>query len=102
MRLDKFLKVSRLIKRRTVAKEICDAGRIAVNGRVAKAGTELKVGDVLTIRYGPRTVEVRIEQLVDNPRKEAAPTLYTVLSDTLNASSATDPGTPPAGVELDD
>lgn len=79
MRLDKFLKASRLVKRRTVAKELCDAGRMDVNGRVAKAGTEMHVGDELTIRYGQRVTVVRVLQLVDNPRKDAAADLYEVI-----------------------
>ncbi|MCF8566309.1 RNA-binding S4 domain-containing protein [Alicyclobacillus tolerans] len=79
MRLDKYLKVSRLIKRRTVAKEICDAGRISVNGRVAKAGSEVSIGDVLTIRYGQRTLEVRVVQLLENPTKDAAAGLYEII-----------------------
>ncbi|OFW82204.1 MAG: hypothetical protein A2201_13590 [Alicyclobacillus sp. RIFOXYA1_FULL_53_8] len=80
MRLDKFLKSSRLIKRRTVAKEICDAGRISLNGRVAKAGSEVSVGDVLLVRYGQRTLEVRVVELQENPRKENAAQLYEVLT----------------------
>lgn len=85
MRLDKYLKNSRLIKRRTVAKEICDAGRISLNGRVAKAGSEVALGDVLLIRYGQRTLEVRILKLDDNPRKENAAESYEILKgDTLD------------------
>jgi len=80
LRLDKFLKSSRLIKRRTVAKEICDAGRISLNGRVAKAGSEVSVGDVLLVRYGQRTLEVRVVQLQENPRKENAAQLYEILT----------------------
>lgn len=82
MRLDKFLKASRLIKRRTVAKEVADAGRISVNGRVAKAGTEVAIGDLITIRYSGRTVEVRVLLLTENPRKEAAEDMYELISDT--------------------
>ena len=59
MRLDKYLKVSRIIKRRTVANEACDAGRVTVNGKVAKAGLEVKVGDVIEIPFGNNTVKVR-------------------------------------------
>jgi ribosomal 50S subunit-recycling heat shock protein len=90
LRLDKFLKASRLVKRRTVAKEMCDAGRISVDGRTAKAGTELRVGDVLTIRYGNRIVEVRVLQLTENPRKDEAVRMYEVLSETP-VSSTGDP-----------
>ncbi|MBX5436604.1 MAG: RNA-binding S4 domain-containing protein [Alicyclobacillaceae bacterium] len=79
MRLDKFLKVSRLVKRRTVAKEMCDAGRVTLNGRIAKAASEVAVGDVVSIRYGSRLVEVRVDELSDNPRKESAASLYSVI-----------------------
>ncbi|MCL6548718.1 MAG: RNA-binding S4 domain-containing protein [Alicyclobacillus sp.] len=95
MRLDKFLKVSRLIKRRTVAKEICDAGRVSVNGRPAKASSELKAGDVVAIRYGRRLLEVRVEHLADHARKEAADALYTVLREDILAPAAE--GEEPAG-----
>ncbi|HHW99562.1 MAG TPA: RNA-binding S4 domain-containing protein [Firmicutes bacterium] len=81
MRLDKFLKVSRLIKRRTLAKEVCDQGRVQVNGRVAKAGSELQVGDILTLDFGQRVLKVRVERLQDSARKEEAELLYTVLDD---------------------
>lgn len=79
MRLDKFLKVSRLIKRRTVAKEVADQGRIMINDVKAKASSDVKVGDELTIRFGQKLVTVRIELLKDNPRKEEASELYTVI-----------------------
>ena len=82
MRLDKFLKASRLIKRRTVAKEICDANRVRINGRSAKAGSEVQMGDVLEVRYGHQTMEVRVLKLMENPRKEAAGELYEVISQT--------------------
>ena len=76
MRLDKFLKVSRLIKRRTVANEACDNGRIQVNGRVVKASYEVKVGDKLEISMGPRVVAVEVLQVTDNVRKDDAVTMY--------------------------
>ncbi|RIV21762.1 RNA-binding S4 domain-containing protein [Alicyclobacillaceae bacterium I2511] len=79
MRLDKFLKTSRLIKRRTVAKEVTDAGRVWVNGKVAKAATEVKVGDVLRLRYGNRITEVQVLLVTENPRKEAAAEMYEIL-----------------------
>jgi ribosomal 50S subunit-recycling heat shock protein len=79
LRLDKFLKASRLIKRRTVAKEVSDAGRIQINDRIAKAGSEVQIGDVLTIRYGQRTISTRVLQLMENPRKELAGEMYEVL-----------------------
>lgn len=81
MRLDKFLKVSRLIKRRTLAKEVCDQGRVQVNGRVAKASNDLKIGDVLTLNFGQRVLRVRVERLQDSVRKEEAELLFTVLDD---------------------
>ena len=76
MRLDKYLKVSRLIKRRTVANEACDNGRISVNGRVVKASYEVKVGDKIEISMGPRTVAVEVVMVADNVRKDDAVTMY--------------------------
>ena len=76
MRLDKYLKVSRLIKRRTVANEACDNGRIQVNGRVVKASYEVKVGDKIEITMGPRTVAVEVLQVVENVRKDDACGMY--------------------------
>ena len=76
MRLDKYLKVSRLIKRRTVANEACDNGRISVNGRVVKASYEVKVGDRIEIAMGTRTVAVEVIQVVDNVRKDDAGAMY--------------------------
>ena len=79
MRVDKFLKASRIIKRRTVAKEACEGGRVDVNGRPAKAGTNLKEGDILELRFGASTLRVRIKELKENPRKEEAESLYEVV-----------------------
>ena len=76
MRLDKYLKVSRLIKRRTIANEACDNGRISVNGKVVKASYEVKVGDKLEISMGPRTVAVEVVQVADNVRKDDAGMMY--------------------------
>ena len=76
MRLDKYLKVSRLIKRRTVANEACDNGRISVNGRVVKASYEVKVGDRIEIAMGPRTIAVEVVQVADNVRKDDAGAMY--------------------------
>ena len=76
MRLDKYLKVSRLIKRRTVANEACDNGRISVNGRVVKASYEVKVGDRIEIAMGQRTIAVEVVQVADNVRKDDAVTMY--------------------------
>ena len=76
MRLDKYLKVSRLIKRRTVANEACDNGRISVNGRVVKASYEVKVGDKIEITMGPRTVAVEVLQVVEVVKKDDASAMY--------------------------
>ena len=76
MRLDKFLKVSRLIKRRTVANEACDNGRVSVNGRVVKASYEVKVGDRLEITMGPRTIAVEVVQVAETVRKDDAAAMY--------------------------
>lgn len=76
MRLDKFLKVSRLIKRRTVANEACDASKVTVNGRPAKAGYDVKLGDVIEIAFGQRTVKVEVLSLAENPKKEEAAAMY--------------------------
>jgi len=79
MRIDKFLKISRIIKRRTVAKEACDAGRVSVNGRVAKAGTDVAAGDVIEIRFGEKTLKARVLTVRETVRKEDAESLYEVL-----------------------
>ena len=76
MRLDKYLKVSRLIKRRTIANEACDNGRISVNGRVVKASYEVKVGDKIEITRGPRTVAVEVLQVAETVRKDDACAMY--------------------------
>lgn len=79
MRLDKYLKNSRLIKRRTVAKEACDGGRVSVNGKVAKAGTDLEVGDEIFVSFGTGSVKVRVTSLIESPRKEDAQDMYEVI-----------------------
>ena len=76
MRLDKYMKVSRLIKRRTVANEACDNGRISVNGRVVKASYEVKVGDKIEIALGARTLAVEVLQVAETVRKDDAPAMY--------------------------
>ena len=76
MRLDEYLKVARLIKRRTVANEACDNGRISVNGRVVKASYEVKTGDRIEIALGSRTVAVEVVQVADNVRKDDAGAMY--------------------------
>lgn len=79
MRLDKYLKVSRLIKRRTVANEACDAGRVMINGKTAKAGTEVKAGDVIEIGFGTRNVKVEVLDVQETTRKEDAKELFRYL-----------------------
>ena len=79
MRLDKYLKVSRLIKRRTVANEACDAGRVMINGKAATASTSVKVGDVIEILFGTRTVKAEILDVSDNVRKDDAKEMYKLL-----------------------
>ncbi len=81
MRLDKYLKVSRLIKRRTVANEACDADRILVNGRQAKASYQVKTGDVIEIAFGQRTLKVEVTQVADNVSKSDAPAMYRELAE---------------------
>ncbi|AGX02111.1 MULTISPECIES: RNA-binding S4 domain-containing protein [Bacillaceae] len=81
MRLDKFLKVSRLIKRRTLAKEVADQGRILINGQQGKASSTVKVGDELTVRLGQRIVTAKIERLQETSRKEEAAEMYTILKE---------------------
>ena len=76
MRLDKYLKVSRLIKRRTVANEACDNERVTVNGRVARASYEVKVGDVIAIRFGERTLSVEVVSVQENAGKADAAAMY--------------------------
>lgn len=79
MRLDKFLKVSRLIKRRTVANEACDAGRVMVNGRPAKASVQVKQGDVIEIGFGTKTVKVEVVDVQETTKKEQAKDLFKYL-----------------------
>lgn len=81
MRLDKFLKVSRLIKRRTLAKEVADQGRITINGKVAKASSPVKAGDELAIRFGQKIVTARVEELRDTVKKEDAAKMFTILKE---------------------
>ena len=79
MRLDKYLKFSRLIKRRTVANEACDAGRVMINGKTAKAGTDVKVGDMIEIGFGTRNVKVEVLDVQETTRKEDAKELFRYL-----------------------
>ena len=79
MRLDKFLKVSRLIKRRTVANQACDAGRVLVNGKTAKASLSVKTGDVIEIQFGTRAVKVEVLDVQETVKKDEAKELYKYL-----------------------
>ncbi len=79
MRLDKYLKVSRLIKRRTVANEACDAGRVSINGKVAKASQDIKVGDTIEIGFGTKNVKVEVLSIQDTSKKEEAKELFRYL-----------------------
>lgn len=79
MRLDKYLKVSRLIKRRTIANEACDTGRISVNGNVQKASYDVKVGDVISIRFGEKAVEAKVLSVQETVRKNEAAELFQYL-----------------------
>lgn len=81
LRLDKYLKVSRLIKRRTLAKRVADQGRITINGNVAKASTNVAVGDKLTIEFGQTTVTVEVLKVKELVRKHEAETLYKVIKE---------------------
>ena len=76
MRHDKYLKVSRLIKRRTVANEACDAGRVQINGKTAKASVDVKVGDVIEIQFGTKNVKVEVTDIVETTKKDEAKDLF--------------------------
>lgn len=81
MRLDKFLKVSRIIKRRTVANEACDSSRVEINGRVAKAGTQVKVGDIILLAFGDRTFKFRILDVQETTKKADSTSMYEVINE---------------------
>lgn len=76
MRVDKFLKVSRIIKRRTIANEACDAGRVMINGKVVKAGAEVKIGDIIEIQFGNNTTKIEVLDLKESTKKEDAVNMY--------------------------
>jgi len=80
MRLDKYLKVSRIIKRRTVAKEACESGRVMINGKVAKPSTEVKEGDIIEILYANRSLKARIVGIAAHVKKEDAKAMYEIIS----------------------
>lgn len=84
MRLDKFLKVSRIIKRRSVANEACSLGRVSINGKVSKPASEVKVGDTLTVRMGGKSLTAEILNVKETVRKEEAGEMYRIISDEIN------------------
>lgn len=86
MRIDKYLKVARIIKRRTVAKEVADKGRIKVNGQLAKSSTVVKIGDVIQIMFGNKCLEVEVRRIQDSTKKEDAKEMYEILSETKDVS----------------
>lgn len=79
MRLDKYLKVSRIIKRRTIANEACDAGRVTVNGRVARASLDIKVNDIIEISFGAKNVKVQVLNVAETVRKDDASLMYKII-----------------------
>ena len=79
MRLDKYLKIARIIKRRTVANEACDAGRVTVNGKVARASYDVKSGDIIEIAFGTRTVKVQVTSVAETVKKDDAASLYKII-----------------------
>jgi len=79
MRIDKYLKVSRLIKRRTLANEACETGHVTINGRIAKPGTDVKPGDIIEIRFGSNLTRVRVLSTEEHVTKEGAKEMYTIL-----------------------
>lgn len=81
MRLDKFLKVSRVIKRRTIANEACDTGRVSINDRVAKSGTQVKVGDVVKVTFGDKTFSFKILSVAETVKKQDTGLMYEILTD---------------------
>jgi len=87
MRLDKFLKVSRLIKRRTVAKDVSEQGRVLINGRESKPSSAVKIGDEITVQFGQKLVTVKVEKLVETTRKDEAAGMYTLVREEPVAKS---------------
>ena len=81
MRLDKYLKVSRIIKRRTVANEACSGGRVTLNGKVAKPGAEVSVGDIMTIRFGDKLGQYEILSIAETVRKDSASAMYRIIAE---------------------
>ncbi|MCH5278739.1 MAG: RNA-binding S4 domain-containing protein [Christensenellaceae bacterium] len=86
MRLDKYLKVSRIIKRRTVANEACSMGRVSINDKIAKPATDVNVGDVITVRMGAKKLTAEVLMVKETVRKEEADSMYRIITDSLNDS----------------
>lgn len=84
MRLDKFLKVSRVIKRRAIAKEVADQGRVQINDRIAKSSSSVSEGDVLTIRYGNKTLQLNVIKITNSTKKEDATSMYEIIDETYH------------------
>lgn len=82
MRLDKYLKVSRIIKRRTVAKEACDGGRVSINGKIAKAGTDVKENDIIEISFANKSIKAKIINIAEHVRKDDASSMYEIIEGT--------------------
>ncbi|MCQ2602351.1 MAG: RNA-binding S4 domain-containing protein [Clostridia bacterium] len=81
MRIDKFLKISRVIKRRTVAQEACDGGRIEINGKVVKPAKDVKVGDIVAVSFGNKTLKFKVLSVDEKQTKQSAETMYEILSE---------------------
>lgn len=79
MRIDKYLKISRIIKRRTIAQEACDSGRVMVNDKLAKPGTDVKIGDIIEIRFGTQTAKYEVLEIKEHVKKEETDNLYRIL-----------------------
>lgn len=79
MRLDKYLKISRIIKRRTIAKEACESGRVIINEKIAKPGTEVAIGDKIQIQFGDRTIKAKITQVAEHVKKEEAKEMFEII-----------------------
>ena len=84
MRLDKFLKVSRIIKRRTLAKEVIEQGRVQINGQTAKAATTVKINDNIIIRFGHKQITIRVQGIRESPKKEEAANMYELIKEEVN------------------
>ncbi|MDD4780115.1 MAG: RNA-binding S4 domain-containing protein [Tissierellia bacterium] len=83
MRIDKFLKNARIIKRRTIAKEACEQGRVIVNGKTAKPGTELSIGDEIEIIFGTNPMKIRVEKLLEHVMKDDSKEMYSIINDNV-------------------